>query len=175
EYIGKYGSNLRSLALECVENSNTGLVKLSNAGLGKLSEGCPKLRKLELTNCGFSKHVATSFLFNIPSLRISDRFLGGFIVNVELAAAFENRGLVPFALKEYQWLVQNCYRLRSEALNGTRDPTPKPKEIRPRLSPINCLLGETLEEAAVAAAYKVAELVQQIYKRCANGEVVKVQ
>ncbi|GKC44939.1 hypothetical protein Tco_1062661 [Tanacetum coccineum] len=108
--------------------------------------------------------------------RISDRFLGGFIVNVELAAAFENRGLVPFALKEYQWL-----------------------------SPINCHLGETLEEAAVAAAYKVAEaenksfvaaeavkelervtrmaeeaeaflqLVQQIYERCATGEVVKVQ
>ncbi|GJR33816.1 RNA-directed DNA polymerase, eukaryota [Tanacetum coccineum] len=31
------------------------------------------------------------------------RFLGGFIVNVELAAALENRGLVPFALKGYQW------------------------------------------------------------------------
>ncbi|GJU41658.1 leucine-rich repeat, cysteine-containing subtype protein [Tanacetum coccineum] len=69
EYIGKYGSNLRSLALECVENSNTGLVKLSDAGLVKLSEGCPKLRKLELTNCRFSKQVVTSFVNNIPSLR----------------------------------------------------------------------------------------------------------
>ncbi|GKE44032.1 leucine-rich repeat, cysteine-containing subtype protein [Tanacetum coccineum] len=69
EYIGKYGSNLRSLALECEGNSNTRLMKLSNAGLVKLSEGCLKLRKLELTNCGFSEQVATSFLFNIPSLR----------------------------------------------------------------------------------------------------------
>lgn len=33
----------------------------------------------------------------------------------------------------------------------------KPKEIRPRLSPINSHLGDTLEEAAVGAAYKVAE------------------
>ncbi|GJR43766.1 DNA helicase [Tanacetum coccineum] len=112
EYIRKYGVNLRSLALECVGNSNAGLV-LSNAGLVKLSEGCPKLRKLELTNCGFSEQVATSFMFNMPSLRIFDRFLGGFIVNVELAAAFENRGLVPFALKAYQWwwgshLVFDC-------------------------------------------------------------------
>ncbi|GKB69994.1 leucine-rich repeat, cysteine-containing subtype protein [Tanacetum coccineum] len=69
EYIGKYGVNLRSLALECEGNSNTGLMKLSNAGLVKLSEGCPKLRKLELTNCGFSEQVATGFMFNIPSLR----------------------------------------------------------------------------------------------------------
>ncbi|KAD7476884.1 hypothetical protein E3N88_00020 [Mikania micrantha] len=54
--------------------------------------------------------------------------------------------------------VQNCYRLRREVLNGTKGPIPKPKEIRPRLSgPINSYLGETLEEAAVAAAYKVAE------------------
>nr|GEY22584.1 telomere repeat-binding factor 4-like [Tanacetum cinerariifolium] len=101
--------------------------------------------------------------------------------------------------------VQNCYRLRSEALNGTRDQTLKPKEIRHKISPINCHLGETLEEAAVAAAYKVSEaenksfvaaeavkelervtrmaeeaeaflqLAQQIYERCATGEVVKVQ
>ncbi|PWA85402.1 single myb histone 3 [Artemisia annua] len=101
--------------------------------------------------------------------------------------------------------VQNCYRLRREALNGTRDPIPKPKENRPSLSQSNRHLGETLEQAAVAAAYKVAEaenksfvaaeavkelervtrmaeeaeaflqLVQQIYERCATGEVVKVQ
>ncbi|KAJ0515635.1 putative transcription factor MYB-HB-like family [Helianthus annuus] len=81
----------------------------------------------------------------------------------------------------------------------------KPKEIRPRLSgPINSHLGETLEEAAVAAAYKVAEaenksfvaaeavkeaervskmaeeaeaflqLAKEIYEKCSRGEVVMV-
>ncbi|KAI7725647.1 hypothetical protein M8C21_001672 [Ambrosia artemisiifolia] len=99
--------------------------------------------------------------------------------------------------------VQNCYRLRRLVVNGTKGPIPKPKEIRPRLSgPINSHLGETLEEAAVAAAYKVAEaenksfvaaeavkeaervsrmaeeaeaflqLAKEIYERCSRGEVV---
>ncbi|GKG02299.1 leucine-rich repeat, cysteine-containing subtype protein, partial [Tanacetum coccineum] len=40
EYIGKYGANLRSLSLLDIANSNAGLVKLS--------QGCPKLRKLKL-------------------------------------------------------------------------------------------------------------------------------
>ncbi|KAI7733114.1 hypothetical protein M8C21_003624 [Ambrosia artemisiifolia] len=54
--------------------------------------------------------------------------------------------------------VQNCYRLRREVLSGTKGPIPKPKEIWPRVSsPFNSYLGETLEEAAIAAAYKVAE------------------
>ncbi|GJX41226.1 leucine-rich repeat, cysteine-containing subtype protein [Tanacetum coccineum] len=60
EYIGKYGANLRSLSL-----TRTGK---SNAGLVKLSEGCPRLRKLKLWNCPFSKQIATS-VFNIPTLR----------------------------------------------------------------------------------------------------------
>ncbi|GJV28790.1 leucine-rich repeat, cysteine-containing subtype protein [Tanacetum coccineum] len=60
EYIGKYGANLRSLSL-----TRTGK---SNAGLAKLSEGCPRLRKLKLWNCPFSKQIATS-VFNIPTLR----------------------------------------------------------------------------------------------------------
>ncbi|KAJ0531816.1 putative transcription factor MYB-HB-like family [Helianthus annuus] len=101
--------------------------------------------------------------------------------------------------------VQNGYRLRREVVNGTKGPIPKPKEIRPRLSgPINSHLGETLEEAAVAAAYKVAEaenksfvaaeavkeaervskmaeeaeaflqLAKEIYEKCSRGEVVMV-
>ncbi|KAL8223322.1 hypothetical protein R6Q57_018797 [Mikania cordata] len=101
--------------------------------------------------------------------------------------------------------VQNCYRLRREAVNGINGPVPKPKEIWPRLSvPFNSHLGETLEEAAVAAAYKVAEaenklfvaaeavkeaervykmaeeaeaflhLAKEIYERCSHGEVVMV-
>ncbi|KAI3814473.1 hypothetical protein L1987_14113 [Smallanthus sonchifolius] len=101
--------------------------------------------------------------------------------------------------------VQNCYRLRREVLNGTKGPLPKRKEMWPRLSsPFNSHLGETLEEAAVAAAYKVAEaenksfvaaeavkeaervskmaeeaevflqMAKQIYERCSRGEVVMV-
>ncbi|GJW01404.1 leucine-rich repeat, cysteine-containing subtype protein [Tanacetum coccineum] len=54
EYIGKYGTNLRSLSLTRMGNSNAGLVKLS--------KGCPKLRKLQLRDCPFSKQVVTSCL-----------------------------------------------------------------------------------------------------------------
>ncbi|GKB23973.1 leucine-rich repeat, cysteine-containing subtype protein [Tanacetum coccineum] len=61
EYIAKYGANLRSLSLTCIGNSNAGLVKLS--------EGCPKLRKLKLEGCPFSEQVVTRYVFNIPSLR----------------------------------------------------------------------------------------------------------
>ncbi|GJS06419.1 leucine-rich repeat, cysteine-containing subtype protein [Tanacetum coccineum] len=69
DYIGKYGVNLRSLRLECVGNSNAGLVKLS--------EGCPKLRKLKLIVCPFSKQAVTSFVFNMPSLRYVWVYSGG--------------------------------------------------------------------------------------------------
>ncbi|GJW17461.1 leucine-rich repeat, cysteine-containing subtype protein [Tanacetum coccineum] len=61
EYIGKYGANLRSLILTLIGNSNAGLVKLS--------EGCPRLRKLKLWGCPFNKQVAASSVFNIPTLR----------------------------------------------------------------------------------------------------------
>ncbi|GKC49711.1 leucine-rich repeat, cysteine-containing subtype protein [Tanacetum coccineum] len=61
EDIGKYGVNLRSLRLECVGNSNAGLVKLS--------QGCQKLRELKLLGCPFSEQVVTSSVFNIRSLR----------------------------------------------------------------------------------------------------------
>ncbi|GJV92174.1 leucine-rich repeat, cysteine-containing subtype protein [Tanacetum coccineum] len=61
EYIGKYGANLRSLSLTCIKESDAGLVKLS--------KGCPKLRKLKLRYCTFSELAVTSFVFNMPSLR----------------------------------------------------------------------------------------------------------
>nr|GEV96485.1 hypothetical protein [Tanacetum cinerariifolium] len=61
EYIRRYGANLRSLSLTRIGNSNAGLVKLS--------QGRPKLRKLKLRGCPFSKQVVTSFVFNMPSLR----------------------------------------------------------------------------------------------------------
>ncbi|GKC49953.1 leucine-rich repeat, cysteine-containing subtype protein [Tanacetum coccineum] len=70
EYIGKYGANLRSLSLTRIGNSDAGLVKLSH--------GCPKLRKLKMRGCPFSEEVVIGYVFNIPSLRyvwfdISDR------------------------------------------------------------------------------------------------------
>nr|GEZ48958.1 hypothetical protein [Tanacetum cinerariifolium] len=61
EYIGKYGANLRSLSFSLIGNSNAGLVKLS--------EGCPRLRKLILFGCPFNKQVVASSMFNIPTLR----------------------------------------------------------------------------------------------------------
>ncbi|PWA84835.1 hypothetical protein CTI12_AA155480 [Artemisia annua] len=59
--IGKYGANLRFLSLTSIG--------ISNAGLMKLSEGCPRLRKLILKDCPFGKQAVASIVFNIPSLR----------------------------------------------------------------------------------------------------------
>ncbi|KAJ9179363.1 hypothetical protein P3X46_011160 [Hevea brasiliensis] len=99
--------------------------------------------------------------------------------------------------------VQNYYRISKDASLGTKTPTPKQKEVRPRQSQNSGLVsGETVEEAAIAAAYKVAEaenksflaaeavkeaervskmaedtdsmlqLVKEIYEQCSRGEVI---
>ncbi|GKC43166.1 coronatine-insensitive protein 1-like protein [Tanacetum coccineum] len=60
-YIGKYGNNLRYLSL--------GYVGESDAGLAELSNGCPKLRKLEMEGCPFSKQALAAHVFNMHSLR----------------------------------------------------------------------------------------------------------
>ncbi|GKA35189.1 leucine-rich repeat, cysteine-containing subtype protein [Tanacetum coccineum] len=61
-YIGEYGHNLRHLSL--------GYTGESDAGLLELSKGCPKLRKLKLDGCPFSKQaIATSVFINNHSLR----------------------------------------------------------------------------------------------------------
>ncbi|PWA56899.1 hypothetical protein CTI12_AA413010 [Artemisia annua] len=60
-YIGKYGHNLRSLFLGCTGESDAGLLELS--------KGCPKLRKLKLTDCPFNEEAIANFVFNIHSLR----------------------------------------------------------------------------------------------------------
>ncbi|GJW53061.1 coronatine-insensitive protein 1-like protein [Tanacetum coccineum] len=60
-YIGKYGLNLRYLSL--------GYIGGSDAGLVKLSKGCPKLRKLEIQNCPFSMQALSMLMINIRSLR----------------------------------------------------------------------------------------------------------
>nr|GEV18269.1 hypothetical protein [Tanacetum cinerariifolium] len=41
----------------------------SDAGLVKLSKGCPKLRKLEIQNCPFSMQALSTLMINIRSLR----------------------------------------------------------------------------------------------------------
>lgn len=56
--------------------------------------------------------------------------------------------------------VQNCYKIKKDVSHGAKTvtATPKPKDIRPRQSQTTTsYLGDTVEEAAVAAAYKVAE------------------
>ncbi|KVH93984.1 Histone H1/H5 [Cynara cardunculus var. scolymus] len=71
--------------------------------------------------------------------------------------------IVSFIEKRHE-VPQNFRRLLGSRLRRLvaqekleKGPIPKPKEIRPRLSQVNSYLGGTLEEAAVAAAYKVAE------------------
>ncbi|GKA72846.1 coronatine-insensitive 1 [Tanacetum coccineum] len=68
-YIGKYGHNLRYLSL--------GYIRDFEAGLVELSKGCPKLRKLEIKNCVFSKQSLSTLMNNIQSLRymwVIDRY-----------------------------------------------------------------------------------------------------
>ncbi|XVF26992.1 hypothetical protein REPUB_Repub14bG0068400 [Reevesia pubescens] len=98
--------------------------------------------------------------------------------------------------------IQNCYKIRKDALMGTKTPTPKQKDIRLRQNFGAMSSGETVEEAAITAAYKVAEaenksflaaeavkeaeriskmaedtdsmlqLVKEIYEQCSRGEIV---
>ncbi|KAI3443609.1 hypothetical protein Pfo_000274 [Paulownia fortunei] len=53
--------------------------------------------------------------------------------------------------------VQNCYKIKKDALLDTKSPTARQKDSQPR--PVQSIgyLGDTVEEAAVCAAYKIAE------------------
>ncbi|OAY27100.1 telomere repeat-binding factor 4 [Manihot esculenta] len=55
--------------------------------------------------------------------------------------------------------VQNFYKIKNSSPSGTKIPTPKQKSIQPRpLHSVGCInSGGTMEEAAVAAAYRIAE------------------
>ncbi|KAJ4958316.1 hypothetical protein NE237_025427 [Protea cynaroides] len=100
--------------------------------------------------------------------------------------------------------VQNCYKIKEDTTFGTRAPPPKEKDIRPRQSqpPRSVPLVDTVEEAAAAAAYKIAEaesksfvaygavheaekmakmveeaeslvqLAKEIFEKCSRGEIV---
>ncbi|XAR67139.1 hypothetical protein NMG60_11013587 [Bertholletia excelsa] len=98
--------------------------------------------------------------------------------------------------------VQNCYRIKRDILLGAKTPAPKPKDVRPKQPQTTNYLGDTIEEAAVTAAYKVAEaenksfvaaeavkeaervarmaedtdillqLASEIFEKCSRGEIV---
>ncbi|KAL3332354.1 hypothetical protein AABB24_032774 [Solanum stoloniferum] len=54
--------------------------------------------------------------------------------------------------------IENSYRIKQEVLEKTKTAaTPKQKHVGPRQFPNNAYLGDTAEEAAITAAYKVAE------------------
>ncbi|KAG6739544.1 hypothetical protein POTOM_057145 [Populus tomentosa] len=55
--------------------------------------------------------------------------------------------------------VQNCYKIKKASSFGTKTPTPKQKEVRPKPEQNTGLInsGDTVAEAADDAAYMVAE------------------
>lgn len=54
--------------------------------------------------------------------------------------------------------IENSYRIKKEVLEKSKTAaTPKQKHVGPRQFPNNAHLGDTAEEAAITAAYKVAE------------------
>ncbi|XP_016580280.1 telomere repeat-binding factor 4 isoform X2 [Capsicum annuum] len=53
--------------------------------------------------------------------------------------------------------IENCYKIKKEVLEKTKIATPKQKHVGPRQFPNSVYLGDTAEEAAITAAYKIAE------------------
>lgn len=55
--------------------------------------------------------------------------------------------------------VQNCYKIKKDPLHGIKTPTMKQKDVRqkPLQSPSLVNSGDTVEDAALDAAYRVAE------------------
>ncbi|KAJ4979565.1 hypothetical protein NE237_010345 [Protea cynaroides] len=102
--------------------------------------------------------------------------------------------------------VQNCYKVKEDTPSETRAPPPKPMDIWPRQSqtPRSFASVETVQEAAAAAAYKIAEtesksfvaagavfeaekmakmaeeaesmvhLAKEIFEKCSRGEIVLI-
>ncbi|KAJ0076176.1 hypothetical protein Patl1_33565 [Pistacia atlantica] len=100
--------------------------------------------------------------------------------------------------------VQNCYKIRKDTPLGMKTPTPKQKDVRlrPPQNSASITSGETVEEASITAAYRIAEaenklflaaeavkeaervskmaedtdavlqLVKEIYEQCSHGEIV---
>ncbi|PIN22958.1 hypothetical protein CDL12_04310 [Handroanthus impetiginosus] len=53
--------------------------------------------------------------------------------------------------------VQKCYKLKEGAVLDTKSPAARQKDAQPRPVQIIGYIGDTVEEAAVSAAYKIAE------------------
>ncbi|OVA08404.1 SANT/Myb domain [Macleaya cordata] len=55
--------------------------------------------------------------------------------------------------------VQNCYKIKKDSIFGTRTPTSKQKDLRPKQSQNSGFATsvDTVEEAAITAAYKIAD------------------
>ncbi|XP_004146812.1 telomere repeat-binding factor 4 [Cucumis sativus] len=103
--------------------------------------------------------------------------------------------------------VQNCYRVKKDNSLAVKTPTPKQKDVRQRISQYNTTGGvmpsaETVEDAAKAAAYKVADaenksflaaeavkeaeriakmaedtdsmlqIIKEMYEKCSRGEII---
>lgn len=60
-YIGQYSQNIRWMLLECVGQSDAGLIQLA--------KGCPSLQKLEIGDCSFSGHAIAAAVMHLTSLR----------------------------------------------------------------------------------------------------------
>ncbi|KAK4396893.1 Telomere repeat-binding factor 5 [Sesamum angolense] len=54
-------------------------------------------------------------------------------------------------------VAQNCYKIKRDAVLDTKTPAAIQKDQRPRPVPSIGYLGDTVEEAAISAAYKIAE------------------
>ncbi|PWA77977.1 hypothetical protein CTI12_AA218680 [Artemisia annua] len=114
-FIGKYGVNLRFLSLTRIGESDGGLLELS--------KGCPKLRKLRMIYCPFSKQAVTGFVFNIHSLRYSWGIIHG-RTYTEFFATRPNFKVSTIAAqvltkpKPYLTLAETLGKLASQLLAG---------------------------------------------------------
>ncbi|XP_042480129.1 telomere repeat-binding factor 4-like [Macadamia integrifolia] len=100
--------------------------------------------------------------------------------------------------------IQNCYKKKEDSTVGTRAPPPKPIRLKQSQNPVPNASIDVVEEAAAAAAYKIAEaeskayvasvavtdaekiakmaeeaeslvlLAKQIFEQCSRGEIVLV-
>lgn len=102
--------------------------------------------------------------------------------------------------------VQNCYKVKKDNSLAVKTPTPKQKDVRQRISQqtMGAVMpsGETVEDAAKAAAYKVADaenksflaaeavkeaeriakmaedtdsmlqIIKEMYEKCSRGEII---
>lgn len=69
------------------------------------------------------------------------------------------RKLTAYISSNSQLQVLNCYKMKNSAPPEVKPPTPAPKQrdVQPRPIQSVSYLGDTVEEAAASAAYKIAD------------------